>query len=156
MVKAYHEQYCEFAANIAKKSMMQHQHGCVIVRGKQVIAEGINESFEHFNHQFSMHAEVNALNKIKQKDKRFLSQCTMYIVRIGPPSKSGMYKMSKPCLNCMKSIMDMGIGRVYYSTNECDEYDRASESPFYVPRTRERTLTSIQSMQQHLTNIHGP
>lgn len=155
MGKSFHRQFCDYAAQLARKSMMQHQHGCVIVHNKQVVSEGTNESFEHFNHQFSMHAEVTALNKIKHKDRRFLSQCTMYVVRIGPPSSNETFKLSKPCLHCMKTIVEMGIGKVYYTTNEKDDHRQLADKPFYQPRTRANPRPYSSSLTASSTESSG-
>lgn len=112
---------CERARRVAKKSGMNHQHGAVIIYDGEVIAEGYNRECNEFKEQFSVHAEVDALMKVRKLGKHILSQCDLIVVRIAPPSLDYAMKLSMPCSKCRPFIERMGIRRVYYSTN--DEYD---------------------------------
>ena len=106
------------AMNLAHKSTCENQHhGCVIVRDDEIIAEGFNYKKEFFNHRFSIHAEVAALSKLSKKNKKFLSTCDLYVVRIGTDNMGNPLKYSKPCPECMKAILKAGIRKVYYSSN---------------------------------------
>ena len=92
-----------------------HRHGCVIVRDGEIVSEGFNHQFIHLYHKHSVHAEVDALSKLKH-DRRYLSKCDMYVVRIGPQKDGGGYtKLSKPCCDCTKAINKSGLRRVFYS-----------------------------------------
>ena len=42
----------------------------------------------------------------------------MYVVRVGSPMMDYPMKNSKPCPHCTQSIFQMGIPKVYYSTDE--------------------------------------
>lgn len=118
--------FMEKAARVAMKSTMTHQHGCIIVGSDgTILYEGYNHHKFHMSHTFSIHAEVDALYKAK-KGKYKLTDCEMYVVRIGPQKFDHCLKYSKPCPNCTKEIQKNGIKRVYYSTNhEYDEYAKA-------------------------------
>ena len=105
------------ALNLARKSScFSHRHGCVIVKGDEIVAEGYNHTDVHLYHKFSIHAEVDAISKLK-KNRKYISQCDLYVVRIGRDSMGNPLKYSKPCPDCIKAIQKSGIRRVYYSSN---------------------------------------
>jgi tRNA(Arg) A34 adenosine deaminase TadA len=116
-------QLCRRACRVAQKSGMNHRHGAVIVRNGEVVAEGFNYEAQDFSSGFSVHAEMDALAKVKHLGKAYLSQCDMVVVRIGPSTLSHTTKMSMPCPTCRPMIEWMGIRKVYYTTNE--EFDIA-------------------------------
>lgn len=108
-----HEIFVERAATLAQKSdILNHKHGCVIIsnRGK-IIAEGYN----YFWRNMSVHAEIDALSKVK--NLKSLGSCSMYVVRIGTAQMGHPLKYSRPCEDCTGTILKYGIGKVYYSTS---------------------------------------
>ena len=110
--------YLSIAAKIADKSpMYPHKHGAIIVYRDKIIASGYN----YYVGDFSVHAEVSAISKIKKKDKHILSDCDIYVVRIGPKSFNNPLKYSRPCPNCQDTIIKNNIKKAYYSTSY--EYD---------------------------------
>lgn len=122
--------FCQTAHNNARKSCMNHKHGCVIVyNDKEIVAQGFNHDNCTMNDIYSVHAEVNAINQlrknIRSKDKKFIQKCSLYVVRVGSPLMNYPLKNSEPCEHCTKSILKMGIPKVYYSTN--DEFLSALE-----------------------------
>jgi len=107
----------ERARQVAKKSTMLQQHGCVIVNKDGFIeAEGYNHHVNFMSHRFSMHSEMDALLKVKQKGRKFLETCTLVVVRIHrqDPDEHPL-KLSKPCEHCTKEIKECGIGKIFYS-----------------------------------------
>lgn len=119
--KIKNDHYLKMAAEVAKKSTMTQKHGCVIVYKKKIIATGYNTMPNMF--QNSLHAEINALNKVKNK-QYLLKDADLYVVRIGTDSFDNVLKYSKPCDNCSKQIQMNKIRRVFYSTNyEFDTYN---------------------------------
>lgn len=105
------------AMTVAKNSpCIMHRHGAVIVKDNEIVSEGFNHKNWHLYHKLSVHAEVDALSKMK-RNKKLMSQCDMYVVRIGGESMGCPLKYSKPCPDCMKAIIKSGIRRVYYSTS---------------------------------------
>ena len=105
------------AMAVAQNSQcMNHRHGAIIVKGKDILSEGSNHKSWHLYHKFSVHAEVDALCKLPH-NKKLLSQCDMYVVRIGNESMGFPLKYSKPCPGCTKAILKSGIRRVFYSTS---------------------------------------
>jgi len=113
------EHYLNIAAQAAMKSDMNHKHGAIIVYKKNVIASGNN----YYKGEHSIHAEVDAISKLRGKEKEVLSQCELYVVRIGPGKMNNCLKYSKPCCNCQKYILKKRIQKVFYSTNY--DYDIA-------------------------------
>lgn len=105
--------FLEIAAKIAMKSPMGHKHGAIIVYKGKIIGTGHNYYFAHF----SIHAEVSALSCIKKRYKHLLSDCELYVVRIGPDKYNNPLKYSKPCCNCQNAILKHNIKRAFYSTN---------------------------------------
>lgn len=127
-LKLHQKYYFEIASNIAKSSNMFQKHGAVIVYKKTIIGTGYN-SYSYSNRMnFSMHAEIVAINNvIKNYNKDILKESKLYIVRIAPESKSKyVLKYSKPCLNCQKYINKFNIKKIFYSTNY--EYDKIVSS----------------------------
>lgn len=108
------------AAQVAYRSPCLHQHGAVIVNRNtdEILATGYNKMEMHYEHMFSLHAEVDAIRKVKKHVD--LTNAEMYVVRIGPPCQP--LKMSRPCTECEKFILKRGIGKVYYSWGDCIDY----------------------------------
>tara|TARA_B110000259_G_scaffold179117_1_gene218247 strand:+ start:5094 stop:5627 length:534 start_codon:yes stop_codon:yes gene_type:complete len=127
-LKLHQKYYFDIAANIAKNSNMFQKHGVVIVYKKTIIATGYNSYSYNSKTNFSIHAEIVAINNaIKNSNKELLSDSKLYIVRIAPESKSKyILKYSKPCLNCQKYINKFNIKKIFYSTNY--EYDKVISS----------------------------
>ena len=131
MCNIKNQQFVEHAIKMAKKSTMEHKHGAVIVLHNEIIATGYNYRQYYRCHGFSVHAEVDALTKVKNR-KNMLSEAEMYVVRISRfnPTCPNEFciKMSKPCRECSKAIMKYGIRRVYYSTTDEVDSDDGSRS----------------------------
>ncbi len=117
IINKFGEDIFERVTVLAKKSAMTHKHGAIIVRNNEIIAEGINHMAPFLMHNYSVHAEIDALCKIKGRNKKYMEECTLLVVRIGPQSKDYAFKMSKPCKNCEAAILKCGIKRVFYSVN---------------------------------------
>ncbi len=133
MCNTRHQQFMEQAIKMAKKSTMEHKHGAVIVHNNEIIATGFNYRKYYMSHGFSIHAEVDALTKVKGK-RNLLSEAEMYVVRIGRfrPTMPDSYcmKYSKPCRECSKAIVKHGIRKVYYSTTDPTTTDSSESDEF--------------------------
>lgn len=105
--------YLDIAAKVAMKSTMNHKHGSIIVYKKEIIASGYN----YYHGENSVHAEIAAISQLKGKNKVFLPDCELYVVRIGPNDFKNHLKYSKPCCNCQNYISKKCIKKIYYSTN---------------------------------------
>lgn len=112
------EFYMRLAAKLAFKSDMVERHGCVIVGGDGSIwATGFNHTSVHIRHCHSVHAEIDALCKLKKVD---LATADMYVVRLGPASLEHRLKLSKPCDSCRTQINRSAVRRVFYSWSHVD------------------------------------
>lgn len=123
MPRVRHAEFCYKAAAVAQKSCMQFRHGCVIVyNDREIVAEGYNHMKCTMENVFSVHAEVEAVNKLrkilKTKSKDFVNKCTLYVVRIGTDGMNNPLRMSAPCNHCAMAIKKIGIPTVCYSVNE--------------------------------------
>lgn len=105
----------------AHKSTMLQRHGAVIVgRGGEIVSQGYNQMVDYMSHQFSLHAEVSAIQQLKKKKKGSWhpDDLTMIVVRLGGKDGNFYTKLSKPCCNCEKEIRKTGIKRVFFSVSE--------------------------------------
>ena len=128
--------------HLAHKSNLTQKHGCVLVKNNKIISCGYNFKLKKFVQNpymmapstdasvFSVHAEISTIKKVKNQN---LSNCELYVIRIGPLASkrdeqtsnkddgqertSFAYKYSCPCPTCTKTIQFHGIKRVYYSVN---------------------------------------
>jgi deoxycytidylate deaminase len=116
--------YLTIAAEVAMNSEMNHKHGAVLVHKKNIIAVGYNYNLA----SFSIHAEVAAISQLKGRDREILSECELYVVRIGPRKYDNPLKYSKPCIKCQNYITKKCIKKTYYSTNyEFDNLQKCME-----------------------------
>lgn len=123
---------------------IMHRHGAVIVKGKDIISEGFNHKRWHLYHKLSVHAEVDALSKLPHK-KKLLSQCDMYVVRIGNEAMGRPLKFSKPCSDCTKAILKSGLRRVFYSTSH-DFFAMFGSGSMYGSSSGSNSLSYSSSM----------
>lgn len=114
--------YLDIAASVAANSDMNHKHGAIIVYKKAIISSGYN----HCVGTMSIHAEVDAITKLKGREKEILPDSELYVVRIGAGQFNCHLKYSKPCYNCQRFINKKGIKKTYYSTNY--EYDNTIQN----------------------------
>ena len=108
-----HIKFIEKARKEAFKSTMQHKHGCVVVSRNKIIS--VAHNIVQKGHTHSIHAEVNALKKIKNFNK--YNDYQLYVVRVGTEICDDRLKYSKPCENCTNTIISHGINKIYYSLN---------------------------------------
>lgn len=108
--------------NIAKAESLkakhrQHKLGAVLVYRKGVVAKGHNDAVKthpimrKYDNYKTLHAEVSAIIKLKNKD--ILKDCDMYIYR---ETKNGDLALSRPCSVCSKLLRMMGLRNVYFTT----------------------------------------
>lgn len=115
--KSKNKFYLEYAIDLCKYSnVMYNRHSCIIVEDGKIVAEGYNHYVKHFNHAFSMHAEIHAISKLPSVKKK-KNNYEMYVIRVGTDNMNKPLKYSKPCINCTNAIIKAGIKKVYYSTN---------------------------------------
>ena len=110
------QSYIDTASIEATKSSMEHRHGCVVVYKGKVVVSTHNYRVYFFSHGFSIHAEIEALRRLK-KIKIDPRECIMIVVRLSYENshETGL-KFSKPCSKCQPELEKAGFKRIYYST----------------------------------------
>lgn len=107
----------------------EYKHACCIyISGKgtmgknNYLAYGDNTSSSKFEYIANDHAEINALKKLKPRDKtKKLRGIDLVVVKV---NKSGKLLNSKPCADCIEkmdripSTFGYYINRIFYSTAE--------------------------------------
>jgi len=115
-----HEHLIKRAAKVAMDSQYRWRHGAVVAKGNKIIGWAPNK---FRNSPFvdaenvSDHAEAAVIRELL-KNYSDLKGTTIYIARLG---RTGDIRMSRPCSNCMKLIVDAGIKEIVY-TNEISGY----------------------------------
>lgn len=109
--------FLDIAVRMAESSDVSTRHGAVVVRGGSVLAVGVNKwkNFyppvsvinSEYNPNISIHAEVDALSRCS--DAR---GATIYIARV---NKKGDERMSRPCIDCEKTLIEAGVKKVIYT-----------------------------------------
>jgi deoxycytidylate deaminase len=109
------------AVREALKSSHKHRHGAVAFKGSLILGVGHNEIRKHpLSTQSAFpeayHAEISACVKAAYKAEE------VFVIRI---NKKGEWRNSKPCANCMKLMLKLGIKRIWY-TNQIGEIRKES------------------------------
>lgn len=119
----------EIAMKASQMSDYKKQHiGTVLVCGTQIISVGFNTNKTHplqqwYNKyrvlggnkvQHKMHSEVLAFIKVRHFEIDW-SKVELYNYRI---KADGSLGNSRPCLSCMAMIKDLGIKKIYYTTDD--------------------------------------
>jgi len=119
--------FVEIARQVATRSTCDRRHvGCVIVRDKYVLTTGYNGSLPGEYHcndvgdlnrghivvdghcVRTIHAETNAI---------------LHAAKHGVPLEGATcYTTTKPCWECFKNLVSVGIDRIFY----CEEYESAT------------------------------
>ena len=117
-INGKHEKYLAMARRMAMNSDMRQKHGCIVVCKGEVISYGWNRfANAEMSCTDSFHAEVDAVCRLRKSKTKFpVSDCELYIVRIGREDMGCPLKNSKPCSNCRKVICNAGIGKIYFSS----------------------------------------
>ena len=98
------------AAELASQAEGSFKHGCLILSGKNVVAQGFNHTRKNIG-TLSVHAEMDALWKIQNAD--VYDNLKAVVVRT---SKTGVLGNSRPCPMCMKALRQHGIKTIVYSS----------------------------------------
>mmetsp|Transcript_39282 Transcript_39282/g.65868 ORF Transcript_39282/g.65868 Transcript_39282/m.65868 type:complete len:265 (+) Transcript_39282:106-900(+) len=116
------------AAEEASKSVLREKHGCIIVRGGEIVARGHNKHVMQISKgKVSCHAEKDAI--LRCRKKIYLRDADLYVVRWGkniPGNPVIMY--SAPCAACVALIRSCmkkyGLRHVYYSLDSIQKANR--------------------------------
>jgi deoxycytidylate deaminase len=95
--------FLNIAEKVARKSSHRvFHHSAILMKGGSLIASGTNHN--------QTHAEVSAISKVWPNKRRGL---TLISIRV---TKTGLWAMAMPCLECQKVLRENGIKKVYYTT----------------------------------------
>ena len=112
--------YIDLADKVSRLSNYRVKVGAVIVKNGKVVGVGFNKTFGYDKLikyagkvVRSIHAELMAILHADTD----LEGAEIFVVS---RKKDGKYRLSKPCSVCMAVIIEKGIKRVYFTTNEQD------------------------------------
>lgn len=101
-----------------------HKHISILVNAKTgaIITYGFNYYFNNVKFPFSLHSEVNTINKYYKKKliKNMMKlKKNLFIIKL---SKIGIIGNSKPCVHCANYIYNnfdnLKLSKIYYSTKQ--------------------------------------
>lgn len=104
------------AIELARTSEVRHSHGAVVVNNGNPVGFGLNKnrnhptvvSPSHIKTGCSEHAEAMAIRKAGSNTKG----ATIFVARLNNNDET---RMSAPCSNCARLIVDSGIKKIYYT-----------------------------------------
>ena len=97
--------------------------GACIIKGNRIISKGFNQmrycstGIRYTPWENSIHAERDACRKV---EKTKLKGSTIFVYR---ELANGKTALAKPCTGCMELLIDVGIKKVYYSTEDYPYYN---------------------------------
>ena len=110
--------YFDLAKTLALMASGRAKHGSVIVKSGRIMGHGYNQPLVKHKWQQkgyrTLHAEIAALDGLDDwSENRFVGG-DMYNYR---STSRGFKANSRPCLTCLQSLSDLGISRVFYTTD---------------------------------------
>lgn len=113
--------------SVAEKSNVNQRHSCALIVHNSIIVTGFNKYTNNNKFSNTVHAEIDALFKMKNlvKNDKKINSVDLLIIRLSNYNNS--LKNSKPCHHCINYIKKyneinkkIAINRIYYS-NECGD-----------------------------------
>jgi len=107
--------FVNLAKRAARGSKLPFRVGAVIIHRNQVISLGTNKAKTHPRSMTAfkaIHAELDAVLGVPLEELR---GSTMYVIRI---TNSELIAMAKPCIHCMALLRQVGIRKIFYSTEK--------------------------------------
>ena len=101
----------ELAISQAFKSPMNHRHGSVIWKGKQILAAGYNYHISapnRYTRGISIHSEKDCLKGLRAEQ---IYGANILAVRI---TNAGNLSHGEPCTGCKKLLKRKGIRKVFW------------------------------------------
>ena len=93
------------------KSNIKHQCCAIIIHRNKILSIGINRFNYSYNKKYTIHAEENAISKIK--NKTILKNCKMYLIK---KTISNKIIDCNPCLNCFKILNKYKLNKIIIIT----------------------------------------
>jgi hypothetical protein len=105
--------------NITDRKLNVHISFLVDHKSKNIISHGFNFYFKTKKYPFSIHAEINTINKFYKKNTDNYLKKTKKILFIFKISKTGVLGLSKPCRGCANFLSNnydnLNLSKIYYS-----------------------------------------
>ena len=111
-----HKRHFDLARKLSEKSEYHHKLGAVLIKKGRVIGLGFNKSNK--THPKSktpyntIHAEFDAIIGLSLEE---LKGAEIYVYR---EYKDGKPALAKPCQHCLQLIIQAGIKKIHYTTND--------------------------------------
>lgn len=92
----------------------------------RVVSYGVNsyktspfqKRFASNEDRIHLHAEISAIkNALRVMNVDDLKHTVLYVCRV---KRSGHWGMSKPCEGCQRAILEFGIKKIFYTTDDND------------------------------------
>lgn len=134
------DHFMERAVNLAAENVRDggQPFGAVLVKGSDVIAEGVNEL--HKTYDVSGHAEMLAIRRAQQN------------LQTNDLSGTTLYASGEPCPMCLAAMYFAGIERIYYcaSLQEAVEAGLGKSKLVYDDLKKPNTARSLPVVQMPL------
>ena len=120
-VSIMHEHKFEEQINLLKKiafeSIVYYKHAAALISGDTVYSAGVNKFIKEVKindktFYKTMHAEITVFERLPKKKVRGLD---ILVIRI---NKNLALRNSRPCNQCIDTLLKLGIRKVYYSNEE--------------------------------------
>lgn len=106
------QMYMEMAEVLAKRSSCEKKKvGCLIVKDRQVVAEGYNGTPPGWGHNCCEDDDGSTLDIVSHAESNAISKAASSSVSC---SGATMYCTLSPCFDCAKLIAQAHIDKVYY------------------------------------------
>lgn len=138
----------ELNERLKKKTQSSH-HVCFIVDNKtnNILSYSLNYYFKTETFPFSVHSEVNAINKLYRKKNVKANKISLYVMKI---TKGGNLSSSKPCTGCRNFLSNIcNLTKIYYSVNHTERTDKNFEL------LNKSDLYDISNFRPSSGNKHG-
>lgn len=142
---------------LAQTSTMMSRHACALLRGKKILATGINypsplirnlmcmdpSEIRRYGLVLSEHAEQTTLSNYDRwkhrRGRKAISVRKLHLVVIRL-NRLGQLCESKPCRNCVQYLQQYGIRKVTYSTENGSLYTENVKTMKGTPSVGYRSL----------------
>jgi deoxycytidylate deaminase len=112
----------KYARKESKKSTHRHRIGVVLTQGANILSRGYNQirsaqiGLSYTNYPESLHAERHAAMQVQRET---IQGGDLFIWR---ETKKGLPANSRPCNDCTRLLVHLGIKRIIHSDSEFPYY----------------------------------
>jgi len=108
---------------IASEKVANYRLAAIIVYKNRIVSYGVpsyktspfQKKYAADEHKIHLHAEISAIkNAMRHLSLSQLKKSSLYVCRV----KDTGWGMAKPCSGCQRAILEFGIKKVIYSSEE--------------------------------------